>query len=60
VKADDISVTVRAIDKASPVLRRISRQLWWFQYGGAVLFATVGLLMVLVMALAFALGRVTA
>lgn len=57
---DDVTITLRAKDKVSPVLRRISRQLWWFQYGGLVLFATCLLLMALVTALAFVLGRATA
>ena len=56
----DVKVTLRAVDKVSPVLRRVSRQLWWFQYGGLVLFVACVLLMGLVTALAFALGRITA
>jgi hypothetical protein len=57
---DDITVTLRANDRVTPVLKSISRRLWWFRYGGAVLFVTCLLLMALVTALAFALGRVTA
>ena len=56
----DLKITLRAVDRVSPVIRRISRRLWWMQYGGAVLFATSLLLMAFVTALAFVLGRVTA
>ena len=59
-KASDIQIRARLDDRVTPALRRLSRRLWWFQYGGAVLFAASLVLMVLVVALAFALGRVTA
>jgi hypothetical protein len=59
-RIDDVTVTLRAVDKVSPALRRLSRRLWWFQYGGAILFAVSLLLMGVVTALAFALGRITA
>jgi hypothetical protein len=37
--ATDMTVTIRAKDEVTPVLRRISRQLWWARHGTAVLFA---------------------
>lgn len=54
----DVKITLRAVDKVSPVIRRINRRLWWMQYGGMVLFAVCVLLMVVVAALAFTLGRI--
>jgi hypothetical protein len=60
MKANDLTVTIRAVDEASPVLSRLSRRLWWFQYGGGILFGTSVFLMVLVIVLTFVLGRLTA
>ena len=59
MKADDITVTIRAIDKASPVLRRVKWMLWWYQYGGIVVGGLLGAVLVLVAVLAFILGRLT-
>lgn len=46
----DVTVTLRAIDNVSPVLRKIRAELWLMQHAGAVLLtlmvlsAIVGLL----------------
>ena len=52
----EITVTVRAIDLATPVLKRIQRRLWWMQHGEGVMRAVT----VLLVAAAFVLGRITA
>jgi hypothetical protein len=60
MKADDITVTLTAVDRVSPVLRRIGRRLWWMQYGG---FVTTGLVIAVVIfasIAAFLLGRLSA
>lgn len=59
MRSEDMTITISAVDKASPV-RRISRRLWWMQYGG---FVTTGLVVALVIATAvaaFLLGRISA
>jgi hypothetical protein len=42
VKANDITLTVRVDDQASPVLRRLRRELWWFAHADQVIGMIVG------------------
>lgn len=56
MNADDITVTIRVKDEATPTLRRIARRLWWMQYGPLMLHILIGLLAIV----AFILGRITA
>ena len=52
----DMTVTIRAIDEATPVIKRIQRRLWWIQYGSLVTGVAVTLLAIAT----FILGRLTA
>jgi hypothetical protein len=56
-KIEDMTVTLRAVDKVSPTLRRIGRRLWWMQYGGFVTTALVIAVFVFGWVAAFLLGR---
>ena len=57
MKTDDITVTLTAVDRVSPVLKRIGRRLWWMQYGGLVTTLLVAALVVAVGVLGFVIGR---
>jgi len=52
----DLTVRIKAIDEASPKIRRLQRRLWWMQYGPVVAQAAVAALAIA----SFVLGRVTA
>jgi len=56
MKTGDLTVTITAEDRVSPVVRRLSRRLWWYRWGPAVIQT---LLMIMLM-VAFILGRITA
>ncbi len=51
----DVTVTLRAKDEITPVLKRIHRELWWQEHGEGLMRAVTVLL---VMA-SFILGRIT-
>jgi hypothetical protein len=56
----NVKVTIRAVDKVSPVLKRIGRRLWWMQYGGFVTTGLVVAVVVLTAIAAFLRGRYVA
>ena len=58
--SDKMTVTITAVDKVSPTIRRIGRRLWWMQYGAWVTVGLVGAVILLSDAAAFLLGRLTA
>lgn len=39
----DMTVTIRAVDEVTPVLRRLKRDLWWYQHGGQITGALIAL-----------------
>lgn len=45
MKAENLTVTIRAIDEATPVLRRLRVELWWLQHGGVVLGMFAGMVL---------------
>jgi len=47
----DITIRIRAIDEATPVLRRVSRRLWWFRHERALSMICAGWVGSAVMAL---------
>ena len=55
----EVTVTLRADDRVSPVLRRIGRRLWWMRYGAWVTAALIGAVLILSDVAAFLLGRLT-
>ena len=50
----EMIVTLRAVDKVTPVIKRIQRRLWWSRHGEAVL---VGLATLVVFLLGEIVGR---
>lgn len=42
MKSDDMTITVRVDDQATPVLQRLRREVWWWQNGDRVLGALAG------------------
>ena len=52
---DDMVVTLRLKDEFTPALKRVRRQVWWYQYGESVMRAVTVLLVIA----AFILGRLT-
>lgn len=56
MKPSDLTITIRAIDEATPVLRRLRAELWWLQHGGVVLGMFAGLALFL---LGLAVGHLT-
>lgn len=59
-KIGDVTVTIRAIDEVSPVIRRIKWHLWIWRYSDRIILAMGVVILVLAVVLAFVLGRVTA
>lgn len=53
--SSDLTVTIRAIDEATPVIKRVRRQLWWYEHGEGVMRAVT----VLLVMSAFILGRLS-
>ena len=41
-EAGDLTVRIRVIDEATPVLRKISRRLWWMRHGRTLLVFGAG------------------
>jgi hypothetical protein len=60
MKTDDVTVTIRAVDKVSPVLRRVGWNLFIFRHGTEVIVAMALVILVLSVILAFVLGRISA
>ena len=56
MKVDDLTITIRAKDEVTPVLRRLQRRLWWHRWGPAVAHVLIWLLAIV----SFTLGRITA
>ena len=56
----DVTVTIRAVDKVTPALRRIGWNLFIFRHGTEVIVALSLVILVLAVVLAFVLGRVSA
>jgi hypothetical protein len=54
-EVNDLTIRIRAVDGATPVLKRVRRRLWWMQYGDAV----VVLLAAAIAVGSYILGRLT-
>ena len=52
----EIKITV--VDEATPVIRRITRELWWMQFGGRVVVAVLVIALVAVFLSGFLIGEV--
>jgi len=56
----DVTVTIKAVDEVSPVIRRIKWALWIWRYSDRIILGMGVVILVLSVVLAFVLGRVTA
>ena len=57
--SDKMTVTITAVDKVSPTIRRIGRRLWWMRYGAWVTAVLIGAVLILSDVAAFLLGSLT-
>lgn len=52
----DVTVRIRAIDEATPVLKRLQYRLWWYQWSPTVVMALAVVALVLAFCLGIAVG----
>lgn len=57
---EDMTVHVRVVDHASPILHGLARRLWLYSNVGRVIVTMALMILLLVAALAFTVGRITA
>lgn len=59
-RVSDVTVEIHAVDRVSPVIRRIRWHLWIWRYADRIILSMGVVILVLAVVLAFILGRLTA